>query len=136
MTPPHEPLLEPLLEIADSAITYRRRYFAEPRLDGVLDLLLFDPANPRSVAFQIDVLHRHLAGLPASFNPEGIAQLHRILATLTRWFSPNPGTAPSTSTSSVPQPAPSDLANLARDLGTLSDLVTQVFFSHALPSAR
>ena len=42
-----ELLLEPLLEISDSVITYRRRYFAEPRLAGVLDLLLLDPTNPR-----------------------------------------------------------------------------------------
>ena len=33
-------MLEPLLEIADSSMTYRRRYFARPQLSPVLDLLL------------------------------------------------------------------------------------------------
>jgi uncharacterized circularly permuted ATP-grasp superfamily protein/uncharacterized alpha-E superfamily protein len=63
-----ELLLEPLLEITDSVMTYRRRYFAEPRITGVLDLLLLDPSNPRAVAFQLAVLERHAAGLPAGRN--------------------------------------------------------------------
>ena len=43
----------PLLEIADSTMTYRRRYFAQPQLAPVLDLLVADPTNARSLAFQI-----------------------------------------------------------------------------------
>src|SRR5439155_14267552 len=34
--------LEPLLEIADSSMTYRRRYYAQAQLPAVLDLLLSD----------------------------------------------------------------------------------------------
>ena len=74
-TAPRELLLEPLLEIADSVITYRRRYFAEPRLAGVLDLLLLDPANPRALAFQLAVLERHVANLPTEANPESLTEL-------------------------------------------------------------
>ena len=47
-------VLEPLLEIADSSMTYRRRYFARPQLSPVLDLLLVDETNPRALAFQLD----------------------------------------------------------------------------------
>jgi uncharacterized circularly permuted ATP-grasp superfamily protein/uncharacterized alpha-E superfamily protein len=71
---PRELLLEPLLEMADSVITYRRRYFAEPRIAGVLDLLLFDSANPRALAFQFAVLASHAASLPAGLNPEGAVE--------------------------------------------------------------
>ena len=46
-------MLEPLLEIADSSMTYRRRYFARPQLAPVLDLLLLDDTNTRAVAFQL-----------------------------------------------------------------------------------
>jgi uncharacterized alpha-E superfamily protein len=53
-----------LLEFADSAITYRRRYFSEPRLFPVLELLLTEPANPRSLAFQLIALRDHTAALP------------------------------------------------------------------------
>ena len=57
-------VLEPLLEIADSSMTYRRRYFATPQLSPVLDLLLSDHANARSLLFQLDVLTEHLHQLP------------------------------------------------------------------------
>jgi uncharacterized alpha-E superfamily protein len=62
---PAEPtLLEALLEAADSAITYRRRYLASVHAAPVLDLLLTDPTNPRSVVFQLAALLEHVVKLP------------------------------------------------------------------------
>lgn len=46
--------LEWLLELSDSIITYRARYRAQPEWLPVLDLLLRDESNPRSVLFQIN----------------------------------------------------------------------------------
>jgi uncharacterized circularly permuted ATP-grasp superfamily protein/uncharacterized alpha-E superfamily protein len=46
--------LEWLLELSDSIITYRARYRAQPEWLPVLDLLLRDETNPRSIMFQID----------------------------------------------------------------------------------
>ena len=54
-------LLEPALEIADSVMTHRRRYFSEPRLASMMEVLVQDPANPRSLAFQIASLKEHAA---------------------------------------------------------------------------
>ena len=59
------PLLEALLEVADSGMTYRRRYRATLLAAPVLDLLLTDDTNPRSVIFQLRALTRHLEALPA-----------------------------------------------------------------------
>ena len=56
--------LEPILEIADSVMTYRRRYFAQPQWAPTLDLLLADESNPRSLAFQMNALADHAANLP------------------------------------------------------------------------
>jgi uncharacterized alpha-E superfamily protein len=53
--------LEALLEVADSAITYRRRYRGELQAVPVLDLLLSDETNPRSLVFQLAALEQHLA---------------------------------------------------------------------------
>lgn len=54
--------LDWLLELSDSIITYRARYRAQPEWLPVLDLLLRDESNPRSVLFQINgilgTLHR------------------------------------------------------------------------------
>lgn len=55
-----------VLEVADSFITYRSRYSTEPSLPLVLDLLLLDEANPRSLAYQVAQISDHLEALPQS----------------------------------------------------------------------
>ena len=62
--PERQGFLDRLLELADSFMTYRARYVSAPRLVPVLDLLLVDESNPRSVGFQLDVLEQHAARLP------------------------------------------------------------------------
>src|SRR5205823_4332994 len=44
-----EPCLQVLLQIADSSITYRRRYSTLLSVDLALQLLFADESNPRSV---------------------------------------------------------------------------------------
>ena len=44
--------LEWLLEIGDSAITYRTRYRAPPEWSTAVNLLVYDATNPRGLAFQ------------------------------------------------------------------------------------
>jgi uncharacterized circularly permuted ATP-grasp superfamily protein/uncharacterized alpha-E superfamily protein len=44
--------LEWILEIGDSAITYRTRYRAPPTWNPTVDLLVYDERNPRALAFQ------------------------------------------------------------------------------------
>ena len=53
------PVLEYLLEVADSSMTYRSRYFTTLQPVAVLDVLMADEANPRSLYFQL----AHLADL-------------------------------------------------------------------------
>jgi uncharacterized alpha-E superfamily protein len=62
-------LLECLLEIADSSMTYRTRYYTTLQPLAVLDVLMADETNPRSLDFQVSHLGdlyqrlpRHLAG--------------------------------------------------------------------------
>jgi uncharacterized alpha-E superfamily protein len=62
------PLLESVLEAADSGMTYRRRYLSQLAAAPVLDLLLTDETNPRAVIFQVNALCEHLAGLPGEPN--------------------------------------------------------------------
>jgi uncharacterized alpha-E superfamily protein len=56
--------LDLLLELADSQITYRQRYVMIAALAPVIDLVVLDPNNPRSVAYQIDRIEAHLVALP------------------------------------------------------------------------
>ena len=52
------------LEIADSAMTYRYRYLNVFQVPPAIDLLLLDPTNPRSAAFQIATILQHVSKLP------------------------------------------------------------------------
>ena len=59
-------VLNAVLVAAESSVTHRRRYRGYVRPGGVLELLLEDTLNPRSLAFVLDELATHLAALPAS----------------------------------------------------------------------
>jgi uncharacterized alpha-E superfamily protein len=56
--------MEVLLEVGDSLLTYRARYLSQLQLAPVVDLLLTDDSNPRSVLFQAIELQRHVSQLP------------------------------------------------------------------------
>jgi uncharacterized alpha-E superfamily protein len=56
--------LEVLLELCDSQITYRQRYVMVAARAPVVDLVVLDPNNPRSVAYQLDRIEAHLVALP------------------------------------------------------------------------
>ena len=73
-----------LLELADSFITYRSRYRIDPMLALVLDLLLLDEANPRSLAYQLAAISRHMESLPDAKRGVSLSEDRRlILAALT-----------------------------------------------------
>ena len=55
--------LDALLELADSQITYRRRYVMVAAPAPVVDLVGLDPNNPRSVTYQLARIETHLAVL-------------------------------------------------------------------------
>jgi uncharacterized alpha-E superfamily protein len=57
-------VLEAVLEVADSSITYRGRYNLLPNLATVYDLVLLDDTNPRSLLFQLNQLVKHFERLP------------------------------------------------------------------------
>lgn len=65
-TPCEREVLEAVLQTADSIMTYRSRYLATVQAPAVLDLLLTDETNPRSIAFQLEVLAEHVDQLPRS----------------------------------------------------------------------
>ncbi|MBS0234190.1 MAG: circularly permuted type 2 ATP-grasp protein [Proteobacteria bacterium] len=71
-----------LLELADSFITYRSRYRLDPMLPLVLDLLLLDETNPRSLAFQLSAIARHLESLPDSHQGSALPEDRRLILAL------------------------------------------------------
>ena len=57
-------VLEAVLEVVDSSITFRSRYNLLATVQAVFDLVLLDDKNPRSVLFQINQLAKHFEKLP------------------------------------------------------------------------
>ena len=60
-----EGALDMMLEIGDSVMTHRRQYPVQAGRRTVVDLLVLDPLNPRSILFQLERLKAEIALLPA-----------------------------------------------------------------------
>jgi uncharacterized alpha-E superfamily protein len=72
-------LLEAILEVDDSSITYRSRYSLLPHISAVYDLVLLDDKNPRSVLFQLKQLLKHVERLPLERENAGVGASRKVL---------------------------------------------------------
>lgn len=75
-------LLEAVLEIADSLMTYRSRYLTNLQLAPVLDMLVTDESNPRSIAYQLVTLQAHVRDLPRRGDQAGYAPHDRLILSM------------------------------------------------------
>ncbi|HUI80860.1 MAG TPA: circularly permuted type 2 ATP-grasp protein [Bryobacteraceae bacterium] len=129
--------LEVLLEIADSSITYRSRYLTSMQADLVLDLLLLDEANPRSVAYQLARLREHVDQLPGSRSPNrrpaearvAISLLAAVQLADVREFMCVNGDGRRDHLESL-------LNRITNELRLLSETLTSAYFSQAAPSRQ
>jgi uncharacterized alpha-E superfamily protein len=132
------PLLEYVLEIADSSITYRTRYTTLQPV-AVLDVLFSDSLNPRSLAFQV----RHIADLYEKLPRhahEDLQEMKRAAAfvenlDLSLLELPVPGNSAEQSTKAIE--LIKWLGEMAKSLPRWSDQLSDRYFSHArtLPTA-
>ncbi|MDO8700949.1 MAG: circularly permuted type 2 ATP-grasp protein [Undibacterium sp.] len=74
--------LDWLLEMSDSIVTYRSRYMARPEWVSVLDLLVLDESNPRSVVFQLEGILSYLNKLANTYGACGAEILAPLLKEL------------------------------------------------------
>jgi uncharacterized circularly permuted ATP-grasp superfamily protein/uncharacterized alpha-E superfamily protein len=127
-------ILEALLEVGDSVITYRSRYLTRLQCAPVLDLLLTDETNPRSVLYQLIALSEHVEYLPRDRAMPSLSPTQRLtmrmltavrLAEIDRLSLMSPsGTRSQLDTL---------LMQLLADLPVLSDTITYYYLSHAEP---
>jgi uncharacterized circularly permuted ATP-grasp superfamily protein/uncharacterized alpha-E superfamily protein len=126
-------LLETLLAVADSSMTYRRRYLAGLHPAAVADLLLVDDSNPRAVLFQIGALREHLLHLPrdasqARLRPEerlalgALARL-QLMDVVPACLPPVKGARPALH---------AILVEIESDLSRLSEQLCSGYLNHAL----
>jgi uncharacterized alpha-E superfamily protein len=127
-------LLECVLEVADSSMTYRTRYYTTLQPLAVLDVLLADETNPRSLNFQLSHLADLYQKLPRHLPVDSKAM--RAALELLRSFDlrklkyPLPGAAATSSSDGLAR-----LANFLRELEGLlpswSNNLSSRYFSHA-----
>jgi uncharacterized alpha-E superfamily protein len=127
-------LLDCLLEVADSSMTYRTRYYTTLQPLAVLDVLMADETNPRSLDFQLS----HLADLYQKLPRHLAADLKamRAVLALLRSFDlrklkyPLPGASAANSSDGLTR-----LAGFLRELEGLlpswSNNLSNRYFSHA-----
>jgi uncharacterized alpha-E superfamily protein len=126
--PNNHSLLEAVLEVADSSITYRSRYNLLPQLAAVADLILLDDKNPRAVLFQIHQLAQHFERLPQERNSAGREILNNCRARLengdTRELASFRESLSGSKTGRLIQ-------QTLRDLPRLSDAIAASYFAHS-----
>jgi uncharacterized alpha-E superfamily protein len=126
---PGDAELATILEIADSSLTYRSRYLDSMQADLALDLLLLDEGNPRSAAYQLSKLRKHVDRLPESHPPSGTPREARLALSLLT------SVQLAETRELVNLPYRNDLTErMETDLGLLSDTISRVYFIHQTPS--
>jgi len=121
--------LEWLLEIGDSAITYRTRYRAPPVWDTTIELLVYDEKNPRALAFQWRAINTLLIEVAESLGTRPQETLYEPISDLIALKYANFG-----SDRDLAQASRRILAQALGDLnaaaGQLSEQLTSQHFSH------
>src|SRR5262249_27087903 len=128
----HEvPLLEAILDIADSGMTYRRRYLASPEVAPVVDLLLVDETNPRSVVDQLRAIVDHLVALPLSGRGWPGIPARLAMAALTEAERADVRMLASVGPDGMRDALQNLLVSLGRQVAALSDAVSSHYLTHA-----
>jgi uncharacterized circularly permuted ATP-grasp superfamily protein/uncharacterized alpha-E superfamily protein len=129
------PTLEALLEIADSAITYRTRYLGMLQVPLVLDLLLTDESNPRSVSYQLAALGAHIERLPRADRASRLPEEARIaLSALTKTRLADVYALSNADAASGRPALDALLAELEHEAPHLAESLTRSYLSHAQAS--
>lgn len=125
-------LLEYLLTITDSLLTYRRRYRTHLQLNAALELILQSETNPRAIGYQLAQLERYIDALPRDNKPPYRTPEHRlVLEALTQMRLADPNQLAKVADGSFRPELDQLLVRLGRLLPQLSDAISNSYFSHA-----
>ena len=76
------PVLESILQTTDSIMTYRSRYLLQMQPMAVIDLLVNDETNPRSIGYQLALVNQFLGELPSEKRLVGLGPDERMASEL------------------------------------------------------
>jgi uncharacterized circularly permuted ATP-grasp superfamily protein/uncharacterized alpha-E superfamily protein len=128
---------EMLLEIADSSMTYRNRYPGVYEPAPLIDLLVTDETNPRSVAFQFAALAAHVETLPREASSPVLSGERRAVLEALSTLRLADVEALAASGPDGGRPALGSLLNLLSTAAMeFSESVTHRYLVHAVPQRR
>jgi len=124
-------VLEPVLEVADCAITFRARYNLLATVPAVFDLVLLDDKNPRSVLFQLNQLAKHFGKLPGERDGEP-GSVRELLAHCVKRLNQTDARELATRREFWLQSGLSDsIRHVRQTLPEISNLIAATYFAHA-----
>ncbi len=125
-------VLEAVIEVCDSTITYRSRYNLLPHIAAVLDLVLLDDTNPRSLLFQLNQLVKHFDRLPREQNSALPTPAQRtLLKCLTRVRLLDPREITVKNGSAENTPVHQVIQQTLQDLPQISEAIAVSYFAHS-----
>ncbi|PCF97119.1 circularly permuted type 2 ATP-grasp protein [Vreelandella nigrificans] len=131
---PHSPglaLWEVVLATTDNFTAYRRRYRSELHPEAILDLLLFDETNPRSVGYMLKRLERQMDKLPGSSSPYRNAERRLLIqANAALHLADIDRISHLADTPEAQEALEQLLDDLITPLNALSDAISHSHFSH------
>ncbi len=132
---PKRQLMETMLVICDSLNTFRRRYNSYMHLPSVIELILMDQDHPRSLAYQLDSLQKHILGLPREHHRQRLADDERCLLESYTALRLTDAVQLSLLEDGAGVYGALDelLTQQAESLWRFSDVITSTYFSHSQP---
>jgi uncharacterized alpha-E superfamily protein len=125
-------VLEAVLEVADSTITYRGRYNLLPNIATVYDLVLLDDTNPRSLLFQLNQLVKHFERLPGERENALLSPGQRVLLEcLTSLRLLDPRELNQLKEGWQESDTGNVIQQIRRELPRLSDAIAASYFAHS-----
>ena len=124
-------VMESVLAALDSLVTFRKRYRTAPRLDLVLELLLLEPNNARSLLYQIDRISANLEALPRQPHAARLTPEQRLLVETGSRLRLAEIRRLTERTDSSRRRLDVFLDHMSRSLAHLSDALTLTYFRHA-----
>jgi uncharacterized circularly permuted ATP-grasp superfamily protein/uncharacterized alpha-E superfamily protein len=127
-------LQEAVLKSHETLMNFRYKYKVHIQLPLVLDLMLLDPNNPRSLIYQLERLRAYLSGLPKTEQSGHSLEKHERLIleafTMLKLADKSQWTVPDAKTGTY-----KELSDLLSDLNTLllaiPDVISRKYFKHA-----
>jgi uncharacterized circularly permuted ATP-grasp superfamily protein/uncharacterized alpha-E superfamily protein len=131
-------VIESVLTGVESIVTYRRRYRSHAQIETMLDLLLLDGDNPRSLAYQVARLADAVDTMPPP-EEQGLGEVEALLAELatvvtladTNELARRPD--PDEPWDGRPAPLDAFLANVLSLLDRLGTAIDHAHFTRQLP---